>query len=189
MISSKRLVGERMSGSTRPAGGRSALGSAVLGLGLLAAAGCGGGGTGSLTGTVTYNGTPIASGTVQAFAANGTAYTGEIGPDGRYTIDNIPVGEVKLSVTSPDPERQYEHLKEMARTEGQKAALKTPEPAAVAAWVPVPSQYEQPDTSGFATAIKKGPNTLDLPLSGPPAPKRGPASKQVLPGRVGAKGG
>jgi len=67
-----------------------------------AAVGCGGGKT-SVKGTVTANGKPVVWGTVILVDAAGAYHQGEIKLDGKYEISDLPAGEVKIGVTSPDP--------------------------------------------------------------------------------------
>src|SRR5205809_6172631 len=65
--------------------------------------GCGGG-SGALTGKVTYKKIPLNQGEVLAFNEQGQYASGRIEADGSYRIDNCPGGKVKLAVTSPDPQ-------------------------------------------------------------------------------------
>jgi hypothetical protein len=82
---------------------RLASGAALFGL--LALAGCGGG-TGELTGTVKSGAKIVASGSVTAVGSDGIPHGAVIGPDGRYTLAGLPLGEVKLLVSSPNPAAQ-----------------------------------------------------------------------------------
>src|SRR4051812_35300699 len=86
--------------------------AAIFGLSALLTAACGcGGGSGSLTGKVTYKGKTVASGSVMAIGSDGIARYSKIAPDGTYTITDLPVGDVKLGVHSPDPRPDPEKLK------------------------------------------------------------------------------
>ena len=67
-----------------------------------ALAGCGGG-TGELTGTVKSGAKVVASGSVTAVGGDGIPHGAVIGPDGRYTLTGLPLGEVKLLVSNPNP--------------------------------------------------------------------------------------
>ncbi len=68
----------------------------------LAAVGCGGG-AGQVSGTVSYRGQPLSDGTVLILASDGRPRDGRIGPDGRFTIADVPAGEAKVAVTSFAP--------------------------------------------------------------------------------------
>src|SRR5436305_700153 len=74
----------------------------LLAAAALALAGCGGG-TGTLTGKVTFQGKPVVFGTVTAQAADGTRRVGNIEPDGTYTVLAVPAGTMQPAVTCPEP--------------------------------------------------------------------------------------
>jgi hypothetical protein len=68
----------------------------------LAACGCGGGPR-QISGTVSYRGRPLSDGTVLLLASDGLPYDGKIGPDGRFTIADVPGGKARVAVTSFAP--------------------------------------------------------------------------------------
>lgn len=72
------------------------LGLLLLPLGLTIG-GCGGG-KGTVSGKVTYNGKVVPGGTVQIIPSNGPAVGGDIGEDGRYSIANVSVGSASVVV-------------------------------------------------------------------------------------------
>jgi hypothetical protein len=49
---------------------------------------------------VSYLGRPLSDGTVLLLASDGQAYQGQIGPDGHFTIPEVPRGEARVTVTS-----------------------------------------------------------------------------------------
>jgi hypothetical protein len=125
--------------------------------GLLASvAGCGGRTvrlpeTGAaLEGTVTYGGEKVLVALVIAQGEGGAA-TGFIGEDGRYKLDNVPLGEVTLAV-NVDAGKGQLMSKIMAKQNVPKV-------------VNVPAKYADPATSGIKTTIVKGPNTYDIVIS------------------------
>src|SRR5689334_8955432 len=73
-----------------------------LGLLLLFAllAGCGAS-TGTITGTVRYQGANVAAGTV-AFVVAGKSYRGDL-KDGAYRVAGVPPGEARVTVVRLDP--------------------------------------------------------------------------------------
>jgi hypothetical protein len=103
----------------------------------------------TLEGTVKYGTEKVLVALVIAQGEGGAA-TGFIGEDGRYKMDNVPLGEVKLGVNVKAGEGQNKG-KQMA---GQKV------PKTVA----VPEKYADPATSGIKTTINKGENTFDIPI-------------------------
>jgi hypothetical protein len=71
-------------------------------LAALLASGCGGK-KGDVSGTVTYQGKPLPSGTITFLDARNEAVGSSPITDGKYTIYQVPVGPVKVLVTTPPP--------------------------------------------------------------------------------------
>src|SRR5947208_1149647 len=71
--------------------------------------GCNSGST--LTGKVSYKGRTVTSGSVIVLNADGTAQSGVIHPDGRYVVNGVKIGSVRLGVFSPDPAHARSILK------------------------------------------------------------------------------
>lgn len=61
-----------------------------------------------LTGRVTVAGRPVTFGTVTAVTANGTTLTTSIRPDGSYLLPHVPIGAVRIAVSSPDPQSVFQ---------------------------------------------------------------------------------
>jgi hypothetical protein len=129
----------------------------LLGLALLIV-GCGPSGirypeTGAtLEGTVAYGKDQVGAALVIAQNATGSA-TGFVDDDGRYRLQNVPLGEVNIAVNTEAGKGQAMG-KFMAQAEGKaKGAPKI---------VDVPAKYADPATSGLKTTINKGANTLDI---------------------------
>jgi hypothetical protein len=68
---------------------------------LLLLTGCGASST--VSGKVLFKGEPLKQGTVTFVAEDNRAYSSPIGQDGRYTIEKIPPGPVKIGVSVPEP--------------------------------------------------------------------------------------
>jgi hypothetical protein len=126
--------------------------SLLVGLFLLglAAGGCSGSGskegpTGTVSGTVTYAGTPLTAGVVNFIGEKRTA-SGPIQPDGRYTV-TAPVGAAKITVTTTQP-----------------AAGAAPDIMGGAKAVPIPSRYANPASSNLEYTVTKGKQTHDIDL-------------------------
>jgi hypothetical protein len=109
----------------------------------------------SVTGRVTYQGKPVPKGTITFMAVdpNGRNATGEIGPDGSYTLqteearDGAQLGEYRVTIYAHDePILDY-----------------TP-PTPVKPKLLVPAQYEKPDTSGLTKTVVRGSNVFDFDL-------------------------
>jgi len=121
---------------------------------LLLLSGCGAS-QGDLKGTVTYQGKPVCSGSVQAIGSDGSALSLAIAEDGTYFIPKLPAGTVKLAVTSPDPNV----------TPRPNKLNKNPKPPPKnTSWFPIPEKYADPEKSGITTTIDNTVNEFDIKL-------------------------
>jgi hypothetical protein len=122
---------------------------------------------GDLSGTVTYKGKSVVTGTVTAYDSDKRPYQGAI-EQGQYTIKGIPAGPVTLIVVSQDPAaasqmpggRPAGPGREGGR-EGGRGAPATP----IAGWFAIPKKYEDINTTDLKTEVKSGPNnTFNIEL-------------------------
>jgi hypothetical protein len=131
---------------------------------LLMMAGCGRSGrpTGTVTGTVTYKGTPVPSGTVAFFGPNDQVDSAPINSDGSYTATKVPLGPVKVTVTTP-PSKAAD-LKKAAKQSGNRRFGKGPEFPETVDTVAVPDKYSNPGKSGLGLTVTEGsqPYNIDL---------------------------
>jgi hypothetical protein len=131
----------------------------------LLAAGCGIA-TGDVTGTVTYKGKALKSGTVTFFTEHG-AKGDEIKEDGTYTVKEVPCGEAKVTVVCQDDEKMVAYVKALSaasREKKEKAAPPPPPPPAGGTFALIPEHYGQPDKSGLTATVNRGLNKKDLEL-------------------------
>lgn len=156
----------------------------VIMLALISLSGCGG--TGNLSGKVTFNKQTVTSGTVQVIAEDGSSHTSPIGMDGSYSINNIPTGKLLIGVDSPNPKKHYETLLVMAKTEEQKKTIEAPSPEIIKTWIGLPDNLATPNDSNLTFDLQAGNNSYNLELTGQsPVPNynTGPAK----PPRAGVK--
>src|ERR1043165_6084052 len=104
----------------------------------LTLAGCGPS-RGNLTGKVSYQGKTVRSGAVQVACSDGI-HVAKIEPDGTYLAKEIPVGIVKISVSSPNPavSRQMPN---------RKGELPPPPAGDATGWFEIPEHYADFETS------------------------------------------
>jgi hypothetical protein len=109
----------------------------------------------TLEGTVTYGGETVQMAEINVFGEKDQ--TGGQIEDGRYKVERVPLGEVKIGVNT-DAVRSNFIGQQMARAKGVSSgpALK---------FIAVPSKYADPSTSGVTTTIKRGKNTFDIVLT------------------------
>jgi hypothetical protein len=133
--------------------------------------GCGGGGTGTVSGKVTYKDAkggevPVKGGTV-IFNAKSKSVSADINEDGTYTAKDVPVGEAKIAVQTKALGIRAAMGKEKSIPADSPMFKggKSPEEAA-RRFVEIPENYEDAQTSGLTYVVKLGPQDHDLPLSG-----------------------
>ncbi len=121
---------------------------AAVSAAMLALAGCGGGQpSGTVSGTVTLEGSPLTAGVVLfSNPATGVGATAELDASGTYQVGSIPTGEYQVAVQPPPPPAPHE----MDQSAG-------PRPN-------VPQQYQDPKTSGLSTTVGPGSNSADFAL-------------------------
>jgi hypothetical protein len=126
--------------------------------------GCGGG-VADVSGTVSYNGNPVKSGTVTVRASDGTVYSGTI-ENGNYVVVGIPSGEVKFTVVSPEYAAEKPIASSAAEGAGRNVQPKTGNTRKSAdGWFPIATKFADPDKSGIATTLKTGPNTFAIAMT------------------------
>jgi hypothetical protein len=103
----------------------------------------------TLEGTVAYGNEKVLVAMVTATGPNASA-SGYIEDDGRYRIQNVPLGEVNLGVNVAAGDGQL-----MGKRMAGKPVPKVTK---------VPAKYADSTTSGVTTTIVKGPNTFDIKI-------------------------
>jgi hypothetical protein len=105
----------------------------------------------TLEGTVTYGGEKVLVAMVIAAPTDGKpGAQGVIGEDGRYKIENCPLGEVNLAVNVKAGEGMLRGR--------QMAGGKIPK------IVSVPDKYGEPKTAGITTTVNKGENVYNIEI-------------------------
>ena len=142
---------------------------------LLAMTGCGSpdplnrGGT--LAGAVTIDGEPVTAGNILLISADG-AWTGTapLRGDGTYTIQEPPLGTVKVAIqTEMYRGRPLPTKYASPQVEGQAASSRgmvLPDPSVRGLiYKEIPAKYEQVETSGLTCVVTKGHQQQDFPLT------------------------
>lgn len=115
----------------------------------------------SLTGTITYKGKPIEFAMVRVQSKDGKQYaSGQVNDDGKYRVDNVPLGEVMIAVDTAAAQGEFvaQNMAKAGAAADPKASKKRVDPT----FVNVPQKYSDPAKSGLSTTIQKGENTFDI---------------------------
>lgn len=117
--------------------------------------GCGAAGskTAIVKGTVTFKGKPVPNGTVTFVPASGHHATGEIRPDGSYTLTSFRPGDGAV------PGTYKVIVVAMQDMTGRLPEDRTPLPPPI-----VPNKYTSIATTDLTVEVKEGENQIDLPL-------------------------
>jgi hypothetical protein len=128
---------------------------------LLTIPGCGGRGAATVTGTVNYQGKALPAGTVKFYGPNDQVASALISDDGSYEATNVPVGPVKIAVSTPlpPPPEIVKAAREGKRRFGVGNVISVDNNA-----VSIPAKYNDPAKSGLSLTVTAGsqPFTIDL---------------------------
>ena len=143
--------------------------------------GCTGAGKSKISGTVTYKGSALPGGSIVFRAEDGREYGSGIGKDGKYYVDNVPRGNMKVYFNippatfpsgaggQPGQKAKDAEIKERMKPpsnlppEAQKAlggAAGTPDKLPE-----IPAKYRSADSTPLTFDVKSGSNTYDVPLA------------------------
>ncbi len=120
----------------------------------------------TVTGRVTYRGVPVTSGSIALFCEGQQIVRGLIGPDGRYTIPNVPPGPVRVTVAARP--RLPEGFKKKYLTPPVINGPITPEPGRPAKdprTPDIPGRYAVPEESGLTLTVDRNVTEFDIDLT------------------------
>lgn len=123
--------------------------------GVLSVAGCGGG-SGTVNGTVKYDGTPLDTGTIEFRTPNGA---------GVVASASVSSGAFKVPETAHIPPGTYKVQIRSSRTTGKKIPAGSPSPPGTMVEETVemiPEKYNK--RSSLEKEVKPGPNTFEFDL-------------------------
>src|SRR5262249_39329163 len=118
----------------------------------------------TLEGTVTYGKEKVLVAMVMVQGQGGATATGFIDDDGRYKVQNVPLGEVSIGVNTEAAKGQMQS-KIMARSASKEKGPPLPKA------IDVPAKFSDPNTSTIKTTIEKGENKYDIVIA---EEKKGP---------------
>lgn len=131
----------------------------------MAAAGCGRGSLSTVSGTVTFEGAPVTSGSVILYCEDQQIVHGLIGPDGSYSIPNVPRGKARATVRAHSPLPDGFRLRTQLPPTIDGPRVPGEEPLGKHATPPIPKRYEMPEESGLAVQVSQADQVFDIRLN------------------------
>jgi hypothetical protein len=129
------------------------------------ATGCGSKGT--VTGKISYRDKPVPGGTIFFLTEGKGTFESKIQPDGKYTVENVPAGTVKIYLETesirPAPRPK---MPKPPKDQVPPGAEDNPVYGAPAAnrYVKIPDKYTSPEKSGLTLDVRGGNQDYDIPL-------------------------
>ena len=114
-----------------------------------------------LTGTISLDGVPVEFALVTVQGPNGSAI-GKVMDDGKYVVENVPLGQVSLGVNTQAAKGDYQS-KMMSMNAGAVDPKSSKKIKAVK-FVDVPAKFFDPNSSGLSTTVEKGTHEFNLEL-------------------------
>jgi hypothetical protein len=111
----------------------------------------------ALSGTVFYKGKPLPGGQITFATTQGYTVVAVIDPQGHYQCQ-VPVGEVQIAV-----ENRMLEAKAASQPMLVPEGLPKPQEEPIrGTYVPLPTKYHAPESSGLKYVVTKGPQTHDV---------------------------
>jgi hypothetical protein len=126
----------------------------------LLASGCGQG-KGTVSGKVTYQGKAVPSGFVTFIPEQGGALHSDIQSDGSYRLNNVPVGQVKISV---EPKKSAQDTLQSSAMPRNPKDFGKAKAAMTENSTQIPSRYTDPEKSQLTYTVTKGSQQHDIDL-------------------------
>jgi hypothetical protein len=134
---------------------------AALGLVLV---GCGAPPKASVSGTVRFKGQPLPSGTVLFHGADGRVEHSLISAEGKYTIEDAPLGLARITVKSHGAAPPKVPLAGKEAPKMPPELAPRPEDLRDSNYVRIPGRYLNPDSSGLRYEVRPGSQAHDIEL-------------------------
>jgi hypothetical protein len=124
--------------------------------------------SGSVTGTVTFQGRPLDNGSVILYCQDQQIIHGPIGPDGAYAIPDVPRGPARVTVRVAGRQREQWLRGQRTRTppviNGPVIPASRPPDKESRTWS-IPERYSVPEESGLTVTVEGGVTAFDIRLT------------------------
>jgi hypothetical protein len=117
-----------------------------------------------VSGTVTLRGKPVSGGSVVFYCADQQIVRGLIGPDGTYSIPNVPCGPAVVTVQAHPRVPPGLYLRQNLPPASGGPLTPTVDHPPEAHGTPIPARYGLPEESGLSAVVERGRTTHDIDL-------------------------
>lgn len=123
----------------------------------------------SATGKISYKGTTVGGGSIAFVTADGARYSSPIKGDGTYTVSQLPVGEMTVTIETDSANKDRKDPNYgggMAK--GGPTGSPRPDTAkadAGGSYVKIPAKYKDAKTSGLKVSLTASKNSKDFDLA------------------------
>jgi hypothetical protein len=120
-----------------------------------------------VAGKVTYQGKPVHVGSVVVVVGDGIPRAARIDPGGGYAVPDVPCGEARVAVHSPDPAgagKIYEEEQIKLQKGLRPPADRKPAATDRDKWFPIPDEYRDFGRSGLAVTVRPGTTPFDISM-------------------------
>jgi hypothetical protein len=115
--------------------------------------------TTTVSGRVTYKGEPVSVGAIYFHGSDDQVAMGTISKDGGFTVTDVPLGNVRVSLQVRDPGVYAQQLKQAGNNLDPNEA--TGQGAGVSS---IPPKYADPQTSELVYRIDSKPSPIEVKL-------------------------
>jgi hypothetical protein len=107
--------------------------------------------TTKVSGTVTFEGKNLVYGTVTMVGEDNVSRNGAIQKDGKYTVEDVPFGQVRVAVFSKDPASRQ--VPKKSPPPGAQVPKQADTPVQIEGWFPIPDDYNSVSNSGLSFTV------------------------------------
>jgi hypothetical protein len=121
---------------------------------------------GSVTGKVMNQGISLSSGSVILYCKDQQIVHGLIGPDGTFTVANVPCGQARATVRTASREKElWRQRVQLPPVINGPIIPGSSNPGKAPPQVAIPTRYELPEESGLNVTVSSGVTVFDINLS------------------------
>lgn len=109
----------------------------------------------TVEGQVRFQGQPLHGGSIILYCADGQIVRGLIGQDGRYQVENVPLGTAQVAIHAYQPQPQGLHLLQKLPPAINGPISPGGRPQDDPQIVTLPARYAYPDESGLSVMVNR----------------------------------